>query len=105
MQFNDTRIIEYLTHQRRLFPALATTYAMHLSTDALKVHPYGTFMSKTANFLVLDLLVSHEVRLESLRHLFLGTISNIVGKNLGKRIIHGQSRTSQSFLIEINTMV
>ena len=37
MQFNDTRIIEYLTHQRRLFPALAVTYAMHLSTDALKV--------------------------------------------------------------------
>ncbi len=36
-QFNDTRIIEYLTHQRRLFPALAVTYAMHLSTDALKV--------------------------------------------------------------------
>jgi len=35
-QFNDTRIIEYLTHQRRLFPALATTYALHLSTDALK---------------------------------------------------------------------
>ena len=35
-QFNDTRIIEYLTHQRRLFPALAVTYAMHLSTDALK---------------------------------------------------------------------
>lgn len=35
-QFNDMRIIEYLTHQRRLFPALATTYAMHLSTDALK---------------------------------------------------------------------
>lgn len=38
-QFNDTRIIEYLTHQRRLFPALATTYALHLSTDALKVPP------------------------------------------------------------------
>lgn len=35
-QFSDTLIIEYLTHQRRLFPALATTYAMHLSTDALK---------------------------------------------------------------------
>ncbi len=31
------QVLEYLTHQRLLFPALATTYAMHLSTDRLKV--------------------------------------------------------------------
>jgi acyl-CoA oxidase len=30
-QFGDTTIIEYVTHQRRLLPALATTYALHLS--------------------------------------------------------------------------
>lgn len=32
-----TQVLEYLTHQRLLFPALATTYAMHLSMDRLKV--------------------------------------------------------------------
>lgn len=40
------QVLEYLTHQRLLFPALATTYAMHLSTDRLKVRfatqPYKT---------------------------------------------------------------
>lgn len=36
-QFNDKMVLEYLTHQRLLFPALATTYAMHLSTDRLKL--------------------------------------------------------------------
>jgi hypothetical protein len=30
-------VLDYLTHQRLLFPALATTYAMHLSMDRLKV--------------------------------------------------------------------
>ncbi|KAK9816668.1 hypothetical protein WJX72_003499 [[Myrmecia] bisecta] len=35
-QFGDTLIMDYLTHQRRLLPALATTYAMHLSMLRLK---------------------------------------------------------------------
>lgn len=30
-QFGDTAIMQYVTHQRRLLPALATTYALHLS--------------------------------------------------------------------------
>lgn len=30
-QFSDVAIVSYITHQRRLIPALATTYAMHLS--------------------------------------------------------------------------
>ncbi|KAL4517722.1 hypothetical protein Ndes2526B_g02124 [Nannochloris sp. 'desiccata'] len=30
-QFGDTAIMQYVTHQRRLIPALATTYALHLS--------------------------------------------------------------------------
>ena len=29
-------ILDYVTHQRRLFPALATTYAMHLAMLSLK---------------------------------------------------------------------
>lgn len=36
-QFNGKRIMEYLTHQRRLLPALATTYAMQLQSLRLKV--------------------------------------------------------------------
>ena len=36
-QFQDKRIMEYLTHQRRLLPALATTYAMQLQSLRLKV--------------------------------------------------------------------
>ena len=36
------QVLEYLTHQRRLFPAIATTYAMHLSMDRLKVCNSGT---------------------------------------------------------------
>jgi hypothetical protein len=31
------QVLDYLTHQRLLFPALATTYAMHLSMNRLKV--------------------------------------------------------------------
>ncbi len=38
-QFNGKRIMEYLTHQRRLLPALATTYAMQLQSLRLKVPP------------------------------------------------------------------
>lgn len=33
------QVLDYLTHQRLLFPALATTYAMHLSMNRLKVCP------------------------------------------------------------------
>ena len=36
-QFGGKIILEYLTHQRRLFPALATTYAMHIALSRLKV--------------------------------------------------------------------
>ena len=36
-QFGGKRIMEYLTHQRRLLPALATTYAMQLQSLRLKV--------------------------------------------------------------------
>lgn len=36
-QFGAKRIMEYLTHQRRLLPALATTYAMQLQSLRLKV--------------------------------------------------------------------
>ncbi|CAK0741867.1 hypothetical protein CVIRNUC_001356 [Coccomyxa viridis] len=35
-QFQGKRIMEYLTHQRRLLPALATTYAMQLQSLRLK---------------------------------------------------------------------
>lgn len=66
MQFNDTRIIEYLTHQRRLFPALATTYAMHLSTDALKVRPEGLHASQSCWQPIV--VSSHDACPESLRH-------------------------------------
>ena len=38
-QFQGKRIMEYLTHQRRLLPALATTYAMQLQSLRLKVPP------------------------------------------------------------------
>ena len=40
-QFGGKLILEYLTHQRRLFPALATTYAMHIAMTRLKVLPPG----------------------------------------------------------------
>ena len=36
-QFGEKNIMEYLTHQRRLLPALATTYALHLAMQRLKV--------------------------------------------------------------------
>jgi alkylation response protein AidB-like acyl-CoA dehydrogenase len=35
-QFGDKLIIEYLTHQRRLMPGLASTYAHHLAMANLK---------------------------------------------------------------------
>ncbi len=35
-QFNGKVVMTYLTHQRRLLPALATTYAMHLLGLRLK---------------------------------------------------------------------
>lgn len=37
LQFGDKLILEYLTHQRRLMPALATVYAMHLAVLQVKV--------------------------------------------------------------------
>ena len=39
-QFGEKMIMEYITHQRRLLPALATTYAMQLSMVKLKVCMY-----------------------------------------------------------------
>ena len=36
-QFGGKLILEYLTHQWRLLPALATTYAMHVAMTRLKV--------------------------------------------------------------------
>jgi hypothetical protein len=35
-QFGDKLVIEYLTHQRRLMPGLASTYAHHLAMGHLK---------------------------------------------------------------------
>ncbi|KAL4448859.1 hypothetical protein ABPG77_007576 [Micractinium sp. CCAP 211/92] len=35
-QFGDRLILDYITHQRRLFPALAATYALHLGMLRLK---------------------------------------------------------------------
>jgi acyl-CoA oxidase len=35
-QFGDTRIMDYLTHQRDLLPALAETYALHIAMGDLK---------------------------------------------------------------------
>lgn len=40
-QFGDKPILDYLTHQRRLMPALATAYAMHLSMLRLKALLYA----------------------------------------------------------------
>ena len=39
-QFGERRVMEYVTHQRRLLPGLASTYAMHLAMLKLKVKPY-----------------------------------------------------------------
>ena len=36
-QFEGKLIISYLTHQRRLLPSLATTYALHLALLRVKV--------------------------------------------------------------------
>ena len=38
-QFGERRVMEYVTHQRRLLPGLASTYAMHLAMLKLKVKP------------------------------------------------------------------
>lgn len=35
-QFQGKKIAEYVTHQRRLFPALADAYALHIGVGALK---------------------------------------------------------------------
>jgi acyl-CoA oxidase len=35
-QFGPTTVMEYVTHQRRLLPALAATYALHLSMSRCK---------------------------------------------------------------------
>jgi alkylation response protein AidB-like acyl-CoA dehydrogenase len=36
-QFGGTLILDYVTHQRRLLPALANTYALQLAQKHLKV--------------------------------------------------------------------
>jgi hypothetical protein len=36
-QFGDKLIMDYLTHQRRLLPGLASTFALHLGMKHLKV--------------------------------------------------------------------
>eukprot|EP00798_Chlamydomonas_sp_ICE-L_P021823 gene21823-28849_t len=36
-QFGDTPIMAYVTHQKRLLPGLANTYALHLAMASLKV--------------------------------------------------------------------
>ena len=40
-QFGDKPIMAYRTHQLRLMPALATAYAMHLSSTHLKKLAFG----------------------------------------------------------------
>ena len=40
-QFNDRPILEYITHQRRLLPALGTAYALHLALQTVKVGRAG----------------------------------------------------------------
>jgi hypothetical protein len=42
------QVLDYLTHQRLLFPALATTYAMHLSMNRLKVCPRASVIPACA---------------------------------------------------------
>lgn len=42
-QFNDRPILEYITHQRRLMPGLATAYAMHLALQHVKVRYWCPF--------------------------------------------------------------
>lgn len=43
-QFGDKLIINYLTHQNRLLPALANTYALQFAQKHLKV---GLFVCRT----------------------------------------------------------
>jgi hypothetical protein len=38
-QFGNKIILDYLTHQRRLFPALAATYAFHIAGLRVKARP------------------------------------------------------------------
>lgn len=40
-QFGDKLIMDYLSHQRRLLPGLAATYALHLGLKQLKVRCFG----------------------------------------------------------------
>ena len=40
-QFGEQFIMSYLTHQRRLLPALATTYALHLVNQRCKARAAG----------------------------------------------------------------
>ena len=55
-QFGNTPIIQYVTQQRRLIPALATTYAMHLSL--LKCKYIGLSGDSTKNAKVVHVLSS-----------------------------------------------
>jgi hypothetical protein len=51
------QVLDYLTHQRLLFPALATTYAMHLSMNRLKVclrMQVGTWLCSRFAHIVLE---------------------------------------------------
>ena len=62
-QFQGKRIMEYRTHQRRLLPALATTYAMQLQSLRLKVLPDVPLIMHATMYLVALLdapLVWHE---------------------------------------------
>lgn len=40
-QFGDKVIMSYVTHQQRLLPLLANTYALHLAMGSLKVGGQG----------------------------------------------------------------
>lgn len=85
----DLQVLEYLTHQRLLFPALATTYAMHLSTDRLKVCT-TTGRKSVPSLVILDaraqrlaqtsmrLLERHERHLQ--RAYKLGTVMTAAGE-------------------------
>lgn len=75
-QFGNKTIMTYLTHQRRLLPALATTYALHLAMQNLKVRLsalYATCIglgkelaakhSWTSQQVLLRFLLLHVIRL------------------------------------------
>jgi hypothetical protein len=46
LQFGNKLILEYLTHQRRLMPGLATAFAMHLGMVQIKVGPGACLVTK-----------------------------------------------------------